>query len=159
MSGFGLSAAFFSLLAHTLFPGDISAFLLILAIGTATPMLLGLLTVKLVPLPLTSSGTLDGATIEGYDPIPSGDTLVFTGDAQLTLGSEADTEADADSAPFLSHEQQPSLYQLPPSAAELNIPVRERGVEDQDVLPDIHGKRLWLTPDFHLVFVIMGICG
>ncbi|KAI9566752.1 major facilitator superfamily domain-containing protein [Boletus coccyginus] len=154
ISGFGLSAFWFSLLAHTLFPGDTSALLLILALGTAIPMLIGLFIVKPVPLQTHSH-----ALAEGYDPVPGGDSFVFVGEAQVAL----DTEADADSAPLLSHEQEPSSYQAPflPSAVELNPPVslhRERNVGDKGGLPDIHGKRLWATPDFYLVFVIMAIC-
>ena len=145
LSGLGLSAFLFSLLARTLFPGDTSALLLMLAIGTATPMLMGLFIVTPVPLPPTSSNARDGTTIEGYDPIPSEDAVVFVGEGQVMLGPEVDTEADAESAPLLSNEQESSLH-------------RERGVGDKDLLPDIHGKRLWLTPDFYLVFVIMGIC-
>lgn len=129
-------------------------------------MLIGLFIVKPVPLSSSSSSARHGATIEGYDPIPSGDAAVFIGEAQVTLGPEVDTEADADSASLLSNEQElePSLYQVPvsPSDLELKLPVdfhRERGVGDKDMLPDIHGKQLWLTPDFYLVFVIMGLCG
>ncbi|KIJ58792.1 hypothetical protein HYDPIDRAFT_44335 [Hydnomerulius pinastri MD-312] len=43
LSGFGLSAFWLSMLAHLLIPGDTSAFLLILALGTAIPMLVDLL--------------------------------------------------------------------------------------------------------------------
>ncbi|KAF8121388.1 major facilitator superfamily domain-containing protein [Boletus edulis] len=139
LSGFGLSAFWFSLLVHTLFPGNTSAFLSILALGTAIPMIIGL------------SHTM----VEGYDSI-------HTGEAQVAMDSEADVDADADSAPLLLHEQETSSYQasLPTSAVELNPPVhvhRERSVGDKDALPDIHGKRLWLTPDFYLVFMIMAI--
>jgi len=131
------------LLAHTLFPGDISAFLLILALGTAIPMLIGLFIVKPVPLPTSSS-----PTIEGYDSIPSGDGVVFAGEAHVTLDPEGDAEAEAeaDSTPLLPHEQEPmSLH-------------NERSIGDKDGLPNIHGKRLWVTPDFYLIFVIMAIC-
>jgi hypothetical protein len=119
LSGFGLSAFWFSLLAHTLFPGDTSAFLLILALGTAIPMLIGLFVVKPVPLHPTSS-----ATIDGYGPIPSGDGVVFLGETLVTLDPEADAEAEADaeeevdSVPLLPLGQKPSAYQapVPPSA-------------------------------------------
>ncbi|KAG6375350.1 major facilitator superfamily domain-containing protein [Boletus reticuloceps] len=161
LSGFGLSAFWFSLLAHTLFPGDTSAFLSILAFGTAIPMIIGLFIVKPVPLHPTSSHTM----VEGYDSIPTGEGIVFVGEAQVAMDSEADVDADADSAPLLPHEQETSSYQasLPTSAVKLNPPVhlhRERSVgnKDKDALPDIHGKRLWLTPDFYLVFMIMAIC-
>ena len=164
LSGFGLSAFWFSLLANTLFPGDISAFLLILAIGTATPMLIGLLIVKPVPLPPTGPDSQDGCSIDGYDPIQNGDDIVFIGEPQAALGSEMDTASDVDSAPLLPHDQGPGSYQVSssPSVMELNPPVglyHERNVGNKDVLPDIHGKRLWLAPDFYLVFVIMAICG
>ncbi|EJU05967.1 MFS general substrate transporter [Dacryopinax primogenitus] len=49
LSGFGLSAFVFSTLAATLFPGETSAFLLTLALGTSTSMLIGYFTVKPVP--------------------------------------------------------------------------------------------------------------
>ncbi|KAG9105291.1 hypothetical protein FRC07_009422, partial [Ceratobasidium sp. 392] len=45
-SGFGLSAFFFSTFAHTLFPGDTAALLLILALGSSAPMLLGFFIVQ-----------------------------------------------------------------------------------------------------------------
>ena len=124
-------------------------------------MLIGLFIVKPVPLHPTSSR----ATIEGYDSIPSGDGVIFAGEAQVTLDPEGDceAEAEADSTPLLRHEQEPSSYQVlvPPSAVELNPSVslhNERSVGDKDGLPDIHGKRLWVTPDFYLIFIIMAIC-
>lgn len=46
VSGFGLSAFFFSTFAHTIFPGDTSAFLLVLALGSSAPMLLGFFIVR-----------------------------------------------------------------------------------------------------------------
>jgi hypothetical protein len=150
------------LLANTYFPGDTSTFLLILALGTALPMLIGFFIVKPVPLHPTSSR----ATAGGYGSIPSEDGVVFVREAQVTLDPERNTEeeAEADSAPLLPHEQEPSSYQVPvpPPAVELNPSVslhHERSVGDKDGLPDIHGKRLWVTPDFYLVFVIIGICG
>ncbi|KAG8809163.1 hypothetical protein FRC17_003571 [Serendipita sp. 399] len=48
-SGYGLSAFFFSTLAHVFFPGNTSGLLLVLAIGTSVPMLIGLVLVKVVP--------------------------------------------------------------------------------------------------------------
>lgn len=164
LSGFGLSAFWFSLLAHTLFPGDTSAFLLILALGTAIPMLIGLFIVKPIPLPPTSLNARCETTIEGYVPIPSGDAVVFVGESQVASDSEVDAEVDVDSVPLLSHEQEQSSYQVPvpPSAVKLNLPVNshhEQSVGDKDELPDVHGKGLWLTPDFYLVFTIMAICG
>jgi len=121
-------------------------------------MLIGLFTIKPVPLHPTYSHAL----AEGYDSVTGGDSFVFVGEAQVALDREADVEADADSAPLLSHGQESGSYQaLPPSAVESNPPVslhREGCVGDKCGLPDVHGKRLWATPDFYLVFAIMAIC-
>ena len=51
ISGFGLSAFLFSTIAHVAFPGNTSDFLLILAVGTALPMVLGFFLVRPIPLP------------------------------------------------------------------------------------------------------------
>ncbi|KZV69069.1 MFS general substrate transporter [Peniophora sp. CONT] len=51
MSGFGLSAFLFSTISHILFPGNTSDFLLVLALGTALPMVLGFFVVRPIPLP------------------------------------------------------------------------------------------------------------
>lgn len=47
-SGFGLSAFIFSAIAHAAFPGDTSSFLLVLAVGTAFPMLIGYFFIKVI---------------------------------------------------------------------------------------------------------------
>ena len=155
----------FSLLAQTFSPGDTSTFLLILAVGTAAPILVGLLIVKPVPLTPTSPNSRDRSATNGYSPIQGEDTGVFTGELQeVTPASEGDTEADADSAPLLLHEQGGSeLCPVPnsPSAIELRPQTGvhdEMDIGDKGKLPDIHGKQLWLSPDFYLVFVIMAIC-
>jgi hypothetical protein len=51
ISGFGLSAFLFSSIAHIIFPGNTSDFLLLLAVGTSLPMVLGYFLVRPVPLP------------------------------------------------------------------------------------------------------------
>jgi len=148
-SGFGLSAFWFSTIAHVFFPGDTSAFLLVLALGTAIPMLIGLFTIRPIPLPLPSSGTRQDTTIEGYTPIPIADAGVFIANPE-----EAEIDAEEACAPLLSHEHENSSYQS--SADEMN-PARSlsRGRGEE---PNIHGKQLWLTPDFYLIVTIMAIC-
>ncbi|KIK22453.1 hypothetical protein PISMIDRAFT_102363 [Pisolithus microcarpus 441] len=59
LSGFGLSAFFFSTIAHILFPGDTSALLLLLSLATSIPMLVALFTMRPVPLPQTHPGPKD----------------------------------------------------------------------------------------------------
>lgn len=57
ISGFGLSAFIFSTVAHALFPGDTSGFLLALAFGTATPTVLGWFFIRPCPYPEHTAGT------------------------------------------------------------------------------------------------------
>ena len=152
MSGFGLSAFWFSLLAHTFFPGDTSALLLTLALVTAISMFMGLFMVKPVP---------PSSYVNNF--IPDADSIVFVRETQTVMNPEAVAEAATDCTPLLRHEQEFTSYRvvLSPSVVELNPPEAlhcERGVGDNDPLPDIHGKQLWLTPDFYLVLVIMAIC-
>ncbi|KIJ21221.1 hypothetical protein PAXINDRAFT_165940 [Paxillus involutus ATCC 200175] len=151
ISGLGLSAFLFLTVAQVFFPGDTSAFLLVLALGTSIPMLVGLFIVRPVPLPPPSSGTRHNTTTEGYNLIPIGDAGVYIADPE-----------EADSAPLLSHECESSSHHLsePSSSVEMIppwSPSRGRG-EDKDGMPNIHGKQLWLTPDFYLILAIIGIC-
>ena len=85
--------------------------MLILALGTAIPMIIGLFIVKPVPVHPSSSR----ATIDGYDPIPTGDGVVFVGEAPVMLDLEGDVEGEeeADSVPLVPLDQEPSLYQVP----------------------------------------------
>ena len=57
ISGFGLSAFLFSTIAHTIFPGNTSDFLLTLAVGTAIPMILGWFFIRPCPYPEHVTGT------------------------------------------------------------------------------------------------------
>lgn len=70
MSGFGLSAFLFSTIAHTIFPGNTSDFLLTLAVGTATPMVLGWFLVRPCPYPEYETR----ATVENDDQEEPDDT-------------------------------------------------------------------------------------
>ncbi len=54
LSGYGLSAFFFSSVSHLLFPGNTSAFLTLLAVGTSIPMAIGAIFVR--PIPMQESG-------------------------------------------------------------------------------------------------------
>ncbi|KAG8924381.1 hypothetical protein FRC02_010471, partial [Tulasnella sp. 418] len=63
ISGFGLSAFFFSAIAHIAFPGNTTDFLLLLALGTAVPSIFGLFFLRPVPHAQHS---------DHIEPIPAG---------------------------------------------------------------------------------------
>jgi hypothetical protein len=75
VSGFGLSAFFFSTFAHALFPGDTGSLLLVLALGASFPMLLGFFIVR--PIQDTSHHNL-------YESIPAAES-------QLSIAEQWDT--------------------------------------------------------------------
>ncbi|KAG8742355.1 hypothetical protein FRC10_001636 [Ceratobasidium sp. 414] len=88
VSGFGLSAFFFSTFAHTLFPGDTAALLLVLALGSSAPMLLGFFIVQPVPSP--SHGL--------YEAIPAAESQLSIAeewDSFSPVGATAEQEAIA----------------------------------------------------------------
>ncbi|KAF8505422.1 MFS general substrate transporter [Russula emetica] len=69
MSGFGLSAFFFSSISHTLFPGNTSDFLLVLALGTAIPMIFGFFFVRIIPLPSHGATAVEAGSSSNYQPL------------------------------------------------------------------------------------------
>ncbi|KAG9095268.1 hypothetical protein FS749_010777 [Ceratobasidium sp. UAMH 11750] len=88
VSGFGLSAFFFSTFAHMLFPGDTAALLLVLALGSSAPMLLGFFIVQPVPNP---SHAL-------YEAIPAAESQLSVAeewDSFSPVGATAEQEAIA----------------------------------------------------------------
>lgn len=64
LSGFGLSAFFYSSLSHSLFPGNTQDYLRLLSIGSAASFLIGLLVIRIFP---------PGANLEGYTSVPVAD--------------------------------------------------------------------------------------
>lgn len=75
ISGFGLSAFLFSSIAHLFFPGNTSDFLLLLALGTSIPPLIGMFFIRIVPHgphpdhtePITAGGV--PAAAEAFSPV------------------------------------------------------------------------------------------
>jgi hypothetical protein len=69
MSGFGLSAFFFSSISHILFPGNTSDFLLVLCLGTAIPMVFGFFFVRIIPLPSHGVTAVEVGSSDDYQPL------------------------------------------------------------------------------------------
>ncbi|KAI6160923.1 major facilitator superfamily domain-containing protein [Pisolithus thermaeus] len=144
LSGFGLSAFFFSTIARILFPGDTSALLLLLSLATSIPMLVALFTMRPVPLPQTYPAPKDDVNgeyellpseVEPSTAVPDVDTVSVAGDSCVPL-------ADIQPENGLS-----STSQMGYNHSHLG----------PDNLPDVHGKMLWSTPDFYLLCVILSL--
>jgi len=69
MSGFGLSAFFFSSISHILFPGNTSDFLLVLGLGTAIPVITGVFFVRVIPLPSSGEAAIEVGSSNSYQPL------------------------------------------------------------------------------------------
>ncbi|KAG2072862.1 MFS general substrate transporter [Suillus decipiens] len=155
LSGVGLSAFFFATVASIAFPGNISALLLVLGLGTAMPMLLGLVIVRQIPLPPPSI-IIDRR--EEYQPIPSGDAPLFTSGnnsrTSLLDHTERVHEVSNHHVPELSTAVELASDRIVSRRSSIRSMNRAKSVHDG---PNVYGKQLWLTPDFYLICIIMSL--
>src|SRR5258708_5592737 len=127
ISGFGLSAFFFSTVSH-FFPGDTSSFLLLLALGTSTPMIIGFFFVRPIPLP------------------------------QEKLEGEDEEDGEGILAALLHHQHHPDhiseSHPLDHDSIERPSaePLRRQEV---DPLPNVYAKHLFKNLNFFLLFTIL----
>ncbi|KAI6160927.1 major facilitator superfamily domain-containing protein [Pisolithus thermaeus] len=145
-SGLGLSAFLYSTVTNILFPGDTSAFLLLLALTTSVSALVALLAVRPVPLPPTRLD-LRNDDHGGHEHIPRARITPFIAVPDIDTVSVAEGDSRT---PLLGVRPE---YRSS-SASEMED-TRSRSKPDNS--PDIHGSMLWSTPDFYLVCTIMSL--
>ncbi|KAI0717569.1 MFS general substrate transporter [Cerioporus squamosus] len=197
ISGFGLSAFLFSTIAHTLFPGNTSEFLLTLAIGTALPMILGFFFIRRIPPPhIDTTARVERGSIEDASEYGVGEGLGAGSPTTYSVENNSHThllarddeddelresaiELDEEEEPLVSsvHAQAASDYVVPATSdAVMLSPTHEgfarhrshsarshsrRSVRSQLDKPDgvvnIHGKRMFATLDFWILFCMMSL--
>ncbi|GBE79045.1 predicted protein [Sparassis crispa] len=202
LSGFGLSAFLFSTIAHVVFPGDTSSFLLVLAIGTSLPMVLGFFLVRPIPLPFSelTHNVEHAVTDEDDEDVVTarvGSPTIFQREnnshthllsPHLHHHHHTDEEDDVqelllEEQSLVSHLHQSSVssdYVVPVladsvalsptrsesrqrSRSEFSASHRRRRLSsDADVraldgLPNIHGKGLFASSDFWLLFTVTAL--
>src|SRR5579863_1248241 len=98
MSGFGLSAFFFSSISHMLFPGNTSDFLLVLGLGTSIPMIFGFFFMRRIPLPSHGAvTTIDVVSPDHYQPLStSADLDEFEHQDSSSKPSKYQSERDSE---------------------------------------------------------------
>ncbi|KAJ6544289.1 MFS general substrate transporter [Mycena capillaripes] len=142
LSGFGLSAFFFSTLGHILFPGDTSSLLLLLSGGTAITALIGFFFVRAIPL----------SAAEGERTV----VTTVTAEAEATIFNHSNEHT-----PLLDEEAGPSCptEEYVPDAGRPTSHARSLSRSREDALegPNIDGRALWLNPDFWLLFAILAL--
>ncbi|KZV83279.1 MFS general substrate transporter [Exidia glandulosa HHB12029] len=110
LSGFGLSAFLFSTIAHTVFPGDTSSFLLLLALGTSIPMLVGVLFVRPIPLVPQTQENLDAVNERLLATDVAGEEHLDDAYAPIVVGGVFENvDAEESATPLLASESS-SLY-------------------------------------------------
>ena len=153
-----------------MFPGNTSDFLLVLAVGTSLPMLLGLYFIRTIPLPGSN----------GYQSLEAGDIdheeAVDVATSSLTYEREG-THLLEDTEPLERshlHQHESSSYIASDAShddVQLNNTLWENGRQSQpeefdldspkllsnDGLPNLSGRALFATLDFWLLFTIMSL--
>jgi hypothetical protein len=158
-SAFGLSAFFFSFLAHEFFPGKTTSFLTVLVWGTMIPTLVGALVVK--PVPALSDSR------EGRIRLPGDENL------QARAGGEDPNEVeeeirdvlrdgireryhDSEETPLRTGEESILYGERNPWASQAQTPA---GTPKSVVAgQDVHGLGLFKVFDFWVIFGIVGFC-
>ena len=172
ISGFGLSAFFFSSISHLLFAGNTSALLLLLALGTSLPMIVGFFFVRPIPLPELegykiiedvedepeiavsahhSTHLLDHDFIDPHHPhyVPRVDPMKPLEDGEAYSHHANGVELTA---------QQPSEGQDDPELTRRPRSLSRGAALALDTLPNVYGKKLWRSGDFWLLFSILSVC-
>ncbi|THH17574.1 hypothetical protein EW146_g3249 [Bondarzewia mesenterica] len=182
LSGFGLSAFFFTSISHIFFPGNTSQFLLILALGTSLPMILGFLFIRPIPLPaMDSARALEHGSADQYQRLSTSErsvTFQRLNNSQTHLlsstGEDSEDEDVSHPSPSSHRHGHASIalmnsVELSPSVSidgfrsihrsrSRSVVPSERGgaektAEGRGV--DISGRALWFSGDFWLIFSIL----
>ncbi|KAJ7149060.1 major facilitator superfamily domain-containing protein [Mycena crocata] len=157
LSGFGLSAFFFSTLAHILFPGDTSSFLLLLAGGTALTTAIGFFFVRAIPL-----SAADGAAEHTVVTVAAeAEATIFHHDDDShtrLLDEEAPSSPSQEYVPDARGIELSPPRSLSNSRAPSHSRSRSRAKHDLAIEgPNIYGRALWINPDFWLLFAILSM--
>jgi MFS family permease len=177
LSGFGLSAFFFSALSHTIFRGNTSSFLLLLALGTSFPMIIGFFLVRSISLPAYEARNSAEYTIVNE----AGPIVDLGSSASVIPHHEHDSHTpllastDEDPSLFIHHDHgespvrtslelsptrssSPGMRSTKQSRSHAPRPSLGSTARMLDMPPNISGRQLWMSSDFLLFFTIMSLC-
>ena len=174
MSGFGLSAFFFSSISRTLFPGNTSDFLFVLALGTAIPMIFGFFFVRIIPLPSHGTTAIEVGSSNNYQPLAttadSDEHRHYDSRSEL-LQYQSDVVDEGESRePMLQSDHESSSNSVEPfpssgfhnrdTPGSKSHPIEEpRGmnvVEGRGV--NLYRWTLWTSIDFWILCSIKALC-
>ncbi|TEB28962.1 MFS general substrate transporter [Coprinellus micaceus] len=140
ISGFGLSAFLFSSISRSLLAGNTSSFLLLLAVGTSLPMIIGFFLIRPIPLDHNEKA-------EQYEPVSAHPDHLAPG-----LSQRNDSQS-----PLLEVEEENSIPRTPGFVGEAGLAPDRAVPVTHDTTPNVHGLKLWKSPDFYLLFSILSL--
>jgi hypothetical protein len=148
ISGYGLSAFLFSTISHIFFADRASPLLLVLSLGSSFPMILGFFFVRPVPLPEEelNRDVYSETNSSGYEQLNS--SYIPLLDSHINgQDDNDDTRVEVELSPTLrSQNCETSGRNLSRGAAKV-----------PDMLPNVHGMKLWCSGDFWLLSGIVAI--
>jgi hypothetical protein len=169
ISGYGLSSFVFTTIFHFFFAGNTSAFLLLLALGTSIPMIMGFFLVRPIPLPVQDSSHIDeghdqhqlDAISSALDPHNSSSTPLLDHD-DFAGGMQGSHSAVLRTGIKSAHidEEVYTLDDIPfrsPNGVFISSQLRNPNREVAILKPNLHGRHLWTSSDFWLLFTILAI--
>ena len=151
MSGYGLSAFLFSTISHIFFAGSASPLLLLLSLGSSFPMIVGFFFVRPVP---PSEEELNR---EVYSETRSSVYEQRSSESSHTplLNYDPHISGQEDDDARLGVEPNPSLRSQNCETSRRSLSCD--AVVTLDMSPNVHGKKLWCSSDFWLLFVNFSI--
>ena len=154
VSGFGLSAFVFSTIAHTFFPGDTSALLLVLVLSTSLPVLAALFVVRPIPLPPIHLLPKVNQS-EVYDPVLN---EVAVPSIHRSIDEVGTVESES-CQPLLGNQRRVHYHGVPESSTLTEVGLASgQSCSEPEELPDIYGIQLLTSPDFYLLVMIVSLC-
>ncbi|GJJ07849.1 hypothetical protein Clacol_002055 [Clathrus columnatus] len=151
LSGFGLSAFYFSALSNWLFPGDTSSFLLFLALGTSLPVIIGFFTVRPVT-GITSTEHGNGDSHADEDLNSSSHLLANPGEDIDTVEVVAAYPEVVSAVDIPHSSERRRSVELSPSASRSHS--RHLSLDALETI-DVHGRQLLKGWEFWLLFSIL----
>ncbi|KAG7095093.1 hypothetical protein E1B28_005880 [Marasmius oreades] len=174
ISGFGLSALFFSALSHLVTAGDTASFLLLLALGSSFPMILGFFFARPIPLHATEEDTaftrrqseVDYTEVDGVALAPSVLSHHDNDSRTHLLSHDRDDENDVEEGrvSIELNPPRPVSPRLPESNPSLSHERRRRRsssvratLTSVEAGPNLFGKKLFASSDFWLLVCILSL--
>jgi hypothetical protein len=158
-----------------MFPSNTSSFLLVLALGTSFPMIVGFFLIRPIPLPAYESySNAEYSIVNEVAPVGDLETSAFLqheNDSHTPLLASEDpstfTRNDHDTSSVRNstslelsptRDDSPRMSRNRRSRSHAHRPSFGSAGRMLDTPPNISGRHLWMSGDFWLLFIIMSLC-